>query len=405
MDHVESTSVGIWVKAGGRYEQPGVVGASHFLEHLLFKGTRSRSCEQLKQAIEGIGGGLNGFTAEEFTCYMAKVPATYLGRAVNVLSDMVLRPALTHRDVEKEREVILEEIRMYQDTPGQYVHEVFNQLLWPNHPLGNFLAGTPETMRAMTRATLRHYWRRMYHPANMVVSCAGAIDCDRVARQVRQIFGRVARRAPQRVIPAPRPPRGPVVQLLHKATEQTHLCFGTPAIARTHPLRFALEALHIVLGANMSSRLFREIREKRGLVYEIGTQIKRYRDTGAFLIYAGCDAGKLRTTIQTVVKELSLIKRCAIPARELRRAKEFYRGQLLIGLEDTMEQMLWIGEQMTTLGRIATPHDVVRAMARVTPQQIQRVARVLFAAHRLFLAVVGPVPEQDATTLKQLCNP
>jgi predicted Zn-dependent peptidase len=374
------------------------------LEHLLFKGTRTRSCEQLKRAIEGIGGSLNGFTAEEFTCYMAKVPAKYLGRAIGVLSDMALHPTLKRSDIEKEREVILEEIRMYEDTPAQYVHDLFNQLLWPNHPLGNLLSGTAATVRRMRREDLVAYWRRLYHPRNCLVACAGALDPERVIRRLRKAFARASHGRLQPFAAAPRTQRGPQVRLIHKPTEQTHVCLGTPAIPRTHPQRFALELLHVLLGANMSSRLFHEVREKRGLVYEIGTHIKRYKDTGAFVIYAGCDAGKLLTTLRTVVAELSKVKREFVRPQELRRAKDFYSGQLLMGLEDTMEHMLWIGEQAVTVGRVARAQDLLAHLERVTPRQVRDVARLLFIAKRTYLAAVGPVPNHQAAALRDVCQ-
>ena len=404
MAHVESAAVGVWVRAGGRYERSEMSGVSHFLEHLLFKGTRTHSCEQLTQAIEGVGGSLNGFTAEELTCYMAKVPAKSLARAVTILSDMVLHSVFRPADIEKEREVILEEIRMYEDAPGQYVHELFNQLLWPHHPLGNLISGTASTVRAITRQDLLAYWKRFYHPRNLWVACAGALDPEPLIRQVRRAFAGTASHRLQRAVPGPRPRRGPQVRLLRKETEQTHVCLGTPAMPRTHPQRFALELLHVLLGANMSSRLFHEVREKRGLVYEIGTQIKRYEDTGAFVIYAGCDAAKLSTTIRTIVAELARMTRELVHPRELRRAKDFYRGQLLMGLEDTMEHMLWMGEQTVTVGRVAHPHDVIEALERVTPQQVQRAARVLFSPQQLSLAVIGPVPEHQTDALRELCR-
>ena len=404
MEQVESVAVGVWVRAGGRYERSPVSGVSHFLEHLLFKGTRTRSCERLTQAIEGVGGSLNGFTAEEFTCYMAKVPARHLARAVTILSDMTLHPAFKPADIEKEREVILEEIRMVEDAPAQYVHDVFNQLLWPNHPLGNLLSGTQASVRSLTRQDLMAYRKRFYHPRNMLVTCAGALDPERVMKQLRQAFAGAAGGRLQRAVPAPWPRRGPQVRLLQKDTEQTHVCLGTPAMPRTHPQRFALELLHVLLGANMSSRLFHEVREKRGLVYEIGTHIKRYKDTGAFVIYAGCDAAKLPTTIQTVMAELVRIKREPVHPRELRRAKDFYRGQLLMGLEDTMEHMLWMGEQAITVARVAHPHEVIGELERVTPRHIQRAARLLFTASQFYMAAIGPVPAQQEATLQELCR-
>jgi len=404
MPQAQSVAVGVWVRAGGRYEAEEVAGISHFVEHLLFKGTRRRSCEALKQAIEGVGGMLNGFTAEEFTCYMAKVPARHARRAVDVLADMVRRPRLAAPDVEKERDVIIEEIRMYDDTPGQYVHDLFSQLLWPGHPLGLLLSGTIDTVRRMARGDLVRYWRRMYQPPNLLVAAAGALDPALVMRQVRRAFGSGAGPRLRGFVRAPRPRRGPQVRVWNKPTEQSHLCAGTYAIPRTHPDRFALELLHVLLGANMSSRLFREVREKRGLVYEIGTQIKRFYDTGAFVIHAGCDTGKLAETIRTIFTELGRVRRGPVPRAELVRAKDYYAGQLLMGLEDTMDHMLWMGEQAVTVGRIARTERLLRHVAQVTERDLVRVARELFVTEKMHLAIVGPIAEQEGSRLAAFCR-
>ncbi len=401
---MQSASIGVWVRTGGRYERPGQAGVPPFLEHLLFKGTRTRGCETLKRAIEGVGGSLNGFTAEEFTCYMAKVPAAYLKRGITILGDMVLQPALAPRSIEKEREVILEEIGMYEDTPGQHVHDLFNQMLFPNHPLGNILSGTEDTVKALSASAIRAHWRRFYHPRHLLVAVAGAFDPDETLAQIRHAFGRADHRGSERSRPAPRTPRGPQVRLLHKTAEQTHLCLGTPAIGRLHPLRFAVEVLHVLLGGNMSSRLFHEVREKRGLAYEIGTHIKRYRDAGAFVVYAGCEAQKLPQTVETILEQLGTVRRALVPPRELRRTKDFYAGQLMINLEDTMEQMLWMGEQAMTVGSGATPEDVIHAIEGVTAEQVRRAARQLFTARQIFMAVVGPVPEHEREQLRKLCE-
>ncbi len=402
MPQAQSVTVGAWVRAGGRYEAPASSGISHFLEHLLFKGTRRRSCEQLKQQIEGVGGSLNGFTAEEFTCYLAKVPARHFRRTVEVLADMIRRPRLAPQDVEKEREVVLEEIRMYDDTPGQYVHDLFSQLLWPDHPLGMLLSGTSETVRRIAREDVVRYWRRMYQPRNLLVAVAGAVEPELASRAIRRAFGGMRPVPTSRFLRAPRPRRGPQVRVWRKPTEQTHLCLGMYAIPRTHPDRFALELAHVLLGANMSSRLFREVREKRGLVYEIGTQIKRFEDTGAFVIHAGCETAKLASTLQTIVTELGRLARTPISRAELRRAKDYYAGQLQMGLEDTMDHMLWMGEQAVTVGRVARPDHLLKYLARVTEQDIRRVARRLFATPKLHLAVVGPIDEPEASRLVDL---
>ena len=404
MPHAESVAVGIWVNAGGRYEPPALSGISHFLEHLVFKGTRRRTCEALKQQVEGVGGTLNGFTAEEFTCYMAKVPHRHMRRAIEALTEMIRFPSLAARDLDKEREVIIEEIRMYEDSPGQYVHDLFSQLLWPDHPLGTLLSGTIDTVRRIGRSDIVRYWRRMYQPRNLLVAAAGALEPETVTRHVRRALGTMSGHPAARFARAPRPRRGPQVRVWNKPTEQTHLCVGTYAIPRTHPDRFALELLHVLLGANMSSRLFREVREKRGLVYEIGTQIKRFEDTGAFVISAGCDTGKLTATVQTIFTELSRIRRVPVSRAELRRAKDYYAGQLLMGLEDTMDQMLWVGEQAVTVGRIAKPQALLAYLSKVTERDIRRLARRLFVTPQMHLAVVGPVAEPEAGRLGKLCQ-
>jgi len=404
MPQALSAAVSVWVRAGGRYEPPEVAGISHFVEHLLFKGTRRHSCEGLKQQIEGVGGSLNGFTAEEFTCYMAKLPARHGRRALEVLGEMIRRPTLHARDVDKEREVILEEIRMYEDAPGQGIHDLFNQLLWPNHPLGMLLSGTIDTVRRITREQIIRYWAERYQPRNLLVTCAGALEPIAVRRQVQRMFGRMSGRPGRRFLAAPRPRRGPQVRVWTKQTEQTHLCAGTYAIPRTHPDRFALELLHVLLGANMSSRLFREVRERRGLVYEIGTQIKRFDDTGAFVIYAGCDTAKVAETIQTIFGELSRIRRGPISRAELRRAKDYYAGQLLMGLEDTMDHMLWVGEQALTTGRIGRPEAIIEHIERVAERDIRRVASQLFVTPKMHLAVVGPIAESEAARLSSACR-
>ena len=244
----------------------------------------------------------------------------------------------------------------------------------------------------------------MYQSRHLVVSVAGALNPDEMLSRV----GRAFRSARPHPVPkcsrAPRPRRGPQVRVWNKPTEQTHLCLGMYAIPRTHPDRFALELLHVLLGANMSSRLFREVREKRGLVYEIGTQIKRFEDTGAFVISAGCDAEKLADTLHVVLTELSTIRRGLVSRAELQRAKEYYAGQLLMGLEDTMDHMGWMGEQAVTVGRIARPETLLAHLANVTAQDIRRVARHLFVTPRTHLAIVGPVSEPEAARLKTLCR-
>ncbi len=399
-----SVAIGIWARIGGRYEQPQKAGISHFVEHLLFKGTRKYSCEQLKQHIEGVGGSLNGFTGEEFTCYMAKVPHLHTHRALKVLADMVLHSRFAPADIEKEREVILEEIRMYEDTPGQHVHDLFSALLWPNHPLGTLLSGTLDTVKGISQKELVGYWRKRYQTNNLLVACVGNFEPEKMRQAVSRIFPKAKAGRLPRFARAPRFRPGPHIRIWNKKTEQVHLCLGTPAVARTHPSRFATELLHVLLGANMSSRLFREVREKRGLVYEIGTHIKRFADTGAFVVSAGCDPGKVLPTVKTIFAELSRIRKNTVSSAELSRAKEYYAGQLIMGLEDPMDHMLWIGEQAIAVGRATRPKALLKHLEKVSRQDIRRVARQLFETPKIHMAVVGPLSEPAISELKAACR-
>lgn len=399
-----SASIGLWVRAGGRYEAAVRSGISHFVEHLLFKGTRKHSCEAIKQRIEGVGGSLNGFTAEEFTCFMAKVPMQHAKRALETLTDMLQSPRFDAKDIEKEREIILEEIRMVDDSPGQMIHDLFSQLLWPNHPLGMLLSGTQATVKRITRSELISYWRRMYRPKNMVAAAVGAFEARDMQNAIDRLWGKAAPGVHSRFVRAPRSLLNRRVQVWSKKTEQTHLCAGAPAIARTHPERFALELLHVLMGANMSSRLFREVREKRGLAYEIGTSIKRLQDTGAFVVSAGCDTGKAVQTVRTIFAELSRIRKAPVPLAELKRAKDYYAGQLLMGLEDSMDHMLWMGEQAAAVGRIARPEALLEHLERVTAADIRQVARKLFTTDRMRVAVIGPLSQADSNQLTRECD-
>ncbi len=399
-----SVSAGVWVNTGGRYESPSHAGISHFIEHMVFKGTRRYTCEGLKQQIEGVGGSLNAFTAEEQTCYMVKLPARYSKRALNVLAEMVCHPRYSSRDLERERDVILEEILMIEDSPAQHVQELFQQLLWQGHPLGTLLSGTPKSVKAITRKHLTQYWKRHYQPKNMLVAVVGAVDAESINEQCEKLFGKLK---PQSCAPfkkAPRPFQKPRSVVVTKTTEQTHLCLGTFAGSRAHPGRYAMELLNVVLGANMSSRLFREVRERRGLVYDIGSQIRRYQDAGVFLVSAGCDPSKLKETLKVVSAELREAKRGHFSLAELKRAKDYYAGQFWMGLEDTMEHMLWMGESMLVSNRKPDPEELLKAMNQVTMQDMKKYTQGLFKNKGMHLSIVGQVQQEEAEALLKKCQ-
>lgn len=394
MPKMESVSVGIWIGCGGRYEDAKRAGISHFLEHIVFKGTKKRTGRELKQAIEGIGGSFNGFTAEEFTCYLVKVLNKHMPLALDVLSDMALNPLLKREDIERERGVILEEIRMYRDIPMHFVHEILDSLLWPGQPLGMPLAGTAESVSSITRDMLRDYKNAHHNPSNMIIVVTGAFKEGSLVPIITRFFKKISKGAQSSFLPARASQVKAQAKIVFKKTEQMHVALGVHSFKRNHPDRYALSLLNIILGGNMSSRLFHELREKRGLAYEIGSQVKRYKDAGAFIVHAGIDNKKLIETVELILKELSLMKKALVKDDEFNRAKEYYRGQLLLALEDTMDYMLWLGEGFILHDRLRTPNEILKQVDKVTPHDLRRVANKVFNTRDLNLALIGPIEDK-----------
>lgn len=391
MPGVSSVALGIWVNVGSRHEEDSVCGISHFLEHLVFKGSKNYSGDEIKESVEGVGGSLNAFTSEENTCYYAKFPARCAGRIFKVLSDMVLYPRLRADDIKKERTVIVEEIKMYKDLPQFQVQEIFDSLLWPNHPLGRSIAGSIESVSGITRQDLLDYHSRWYGPAGIVVSCAGNIDEKMLERFVAAVFLKLKPVSAGGVLPfVSRKENAPKIKVAAKDIAQTHLNLGFPSLRRAHKDRFALGLIHVILGGNMSSRLFNEIREKKGLAYEIATHVKKLRDTGVFFVHAGIDNKKLSEASLLIFKELNRMKEEQVGKDELRRAKDFYLGQSEMALDETMEHMLWMGESLMNLGYMETKEEARRHIERVTAEDLRRVAAEFFDWRELCFAVVGP---------------
>ncbi len=391
MPGMRSVSIGIWIKAGGRYETVANKGISHYLEHILFKGTKKYSCRKLKESIEGIGGALNGFTSEELTCYLVKLPRQYLGLGIDVLSDMVINPLLPRLEVEKERTVILEELKMYKDLPQSYVYDLLDELLWPGQILGMNIIGSEESLSALKKEDLRSYQAGYYTASNIVVSAAGSLNHGNVVKKVKGIFSHLKEKDANTFVAAEEIQSRPQLKLLHKQTEQTHIAMGFHSFKRDHPLKYSQWLLHVILGANMSSRLFNEVREKKGLAYEIGTQVKRFEDTGAFVVHAGIDNRKVSQALSVILKELEKIKTRLVTTDEFRRAKEFYLGQLELALEDTMDNMLWIGESTITLDRVHTLKEVIKEVNRVRREDIREAAGIIFKENKANLAMIGPL--------------
>ncbi len=402
MSHMESVSIGIWIHAGGRHETKPNSGISHLLEHLLFKGTEKRDMSAIKQEIEGRGGSFNGFTSEEHTCYLVKVLAKDAELGIDILSDMVLHPRLEESEIAKEKDVIIEEINMYKDIPAHYVHEVLAEMMWPDQPLGMPLAGTVESVRSISRNDLVSYREKYYNPGNMLVIEVGRIDEEATAGLVAKYLSGAARGDASKFKAIKIAQASPSLRLYKKQTEQTHVALGIHSTDRYHPDKYALSLLHVLMGANMSSRLFHIVRDEMALCYEISSSVRRYEDCGAFVISAGVDHKKMVRAMEIIMRELARIKKEPVAEEELKRAKEYYKGQLLFALEDTMSHMLWLGEKMISGEDDLSPRKVLNRIDAVSAEDIMRVSNDIFRDDRMNLAVIGPM--EDDRPLKDVLH-
>ena len=392
-----SVALGIWVGVGSRDERPSNHGASHFLEHLLFKGTQRRSAFEITEGMDAVGGEMNAFTDKEFTCYYARVLDEDLPLAVDVVSDMVLSSVLTPKDVELERGVILEEIAMHDDDPSDAVHDQFASTLFGDSPLGRPVIGTVESIEGLTRRSISGFYERRYALPQMVVSAAGGVDHGRLLRLVRKAFGdRLTGDAvPAGLRPVDRAvPSYAGVSHVERPTEQTNLVLGTTGLRREDPRRFALSVLSGALGGGMSSRLFQSVREERGLAYSVYSFAAGHADTGQFAVYVGCAASKVGEVLSLVRAELDDVVAHGLRDDEVRRSKGNLRGQLVLGLEDTGSRMTRIGKAELVHGEVLTPQQVLDTIDAVTPDDVRAVAQDVLV-RPLSLAVIGPVDGAD----------
>ncbi len=390
MPSMKSIALGVWIRVGGRFETKENKGISHFLEHMVFKGSKKYNRSRLKALIEGKGGTLNGFTSEELTCYWAKTPKYNLKTTLDVLLDMSLKPILDEKEFLKERSVILEEIKMYKDLPQIYVYDLLDSIMWPDHPLGMPIIGQEESLSDITVQDMSRFQKKFYTAPNIVVALAGDIEHNMIADRISKIFSKSNGTLKNRFLKAGIK-NGPRLKVLDKPTEQSHLAIGFHGISRDHKDRYVLSLINIILGANMSSRLFDEVREKRGLAYSIGTSIKFYQDTGSFLVHAGIENSKINKTLEVVLRELSRIKQEPVKKSELRRAKDYFKGQLILSLEDTQDQMLWVGEPTVSLDKIDNPDDIIDKVEKINQRDINRVAGTIFNRDSLNMSLIGPV--------------
>jgi len=395
MSHMESVSFGIWIRAGVRYEGTKNNGISHLLEHLLFKGTKTRGMKEIKEAIEGRGGSFNGFTSEEVTCYLVKLLSKDAELGIDILSDMVLNPKLDEKEIEKEKSVIVEEINMYKDIPSQHVHEILTEMLWPNQPLGMPLAGTVESVNSIQKKDVDAYKNTFYNPNNMLLIGTGRIEEGELLGLAGKYLSISAKAEPSKFIKAVNNQREPLLRVTKKDTEQTHMALAFHAPNRLSSDRYAASILNIILGANMSSRLFHVVRDELALCYEISSSMRKYEDAGAFVIGAGLDESNLVRALEIILKELNRIREEPIPDEELERAKEFCKGQLLFTLEDTMSHMLWLGEKIASKEKELDVDKIMDRVDSVNKDDIMRVAGAVFKNESMNLAVIGPVKEEE----------
>ena len=391
MPHTHSVSIGIYVGAGSRYERQEEAGLSHFVEHLCFKGSHKRpTAKDIAEAIDGVGGLRNGGTDRELTVYYCKVAAPHFGLALDVLVDMVRAPRFDPEEMEKERRVILEELAMIGDTPSQLVDLLLDEALWPDQPLGWDVAGTEQSVKAITREMALDYLCRQYVPNNMVVAIAGNVDPRQVEEQVAAFWSDHPAGSPSSWFPATEPRHvGARCALRYKKTEQSHLCLAVRGLPLDHPDRHALALLSVILGEGMSSRLFMELREKQGLVYDVHSYVSHFLDTGAFTVYAGVDPPKTVAALRVILEELVRL-RDGVQAEELVKAKEMSKGRLLLRLEDSRSVAGWLGGQELLLGEVRTPEEVIELVEAVTEEDLRRVAQKLLVTDQLHMALVGP---------------
>jgi len=387
MPQVRSVSIGVWVKVGSRYEPAERAGISHFIEHLLFKGTQSRSAEEIAQAIDGVGGTLDAFTSRENTCLYAKVLGEDLPLAVDLLSDLLLRPRLDPGDIEKERRVVQEEIKMVEDDPDDLIHDLFAQQLWPDHPLGRPVLGFRQSLQGLTRQDILDHLRDFYQPDRVIVAAAGDLEHGRVAELVHAAFGAWRGRA----IPTngSSPTSCHTIRHEERGSAQLHLVLGAEGLPYNHTNRYAFYMLNAILGSSMSSRLFQEIREKRGLAYSIYSYQASYQEAGLLAVYAGTSTEAYPQVVELIRAEFARLRQGPVDLDEFHRAKAQLKGNLLLGLESTSSRMTRLAKTEIYFGRYFDLDDIIRGIDGVSPETFAELNRSLFEPERYALTTIG----------------
>lgn len=390
--YVKSITIGIWINAGSRQEDVNNHGVSHFIEHLMFKGTEKRSAKDIAEEIDAVGGQLNAFTAKECTCYYIKILDTHLDLAIDILSDMLLSSQFADEDIDKEKQVVLEEYNMYEDTPDELIHDLYVENVWSKNSLGRTILGTKETITGFNKNIVKDYYNQFYNPDNIVIAAAGNLEHQVLVELVEKYFNKL--RGKTAVNPAKSPNFSPVREIIAKDIEQVHICLGTEGVAQAADNLFAAHVLNNLLGGSVSSRLFQSIREDRGLAYSIYSYPTSYSNAGLFTIYTAT-----RPTNAAVVMELiwSTIEQTknTITQNELTKTKEQLKGSLLLGLESSSSRMNRLGKLEVTLNKYVTLDEVVAKIERVTLNDVQELANRLFIKENFGIVALGPLQDKD----------
>ena len=387
--YLKSVSTGVWAITGSRDEQPHENGIAHFIEHLLFKGTERRTAFDIAKEIDSVGGTLNAFTGREYTCYYAKVIDQNLPLAIDLLSDIFLHPLIEVNDVEKERMVILQEIKMVEDTPDDYIHDLFNRVYWKNHPLGLPICGTTENVHSFNREQIYQYFKKSYPPDRVIICAAGNLEHQDVVGQVQKTFGQIPRS--NRLLERSRPDSASTTDIWKRDLEQVHICLGTRGLPYNHSLRFASYVLNTILGGGMSSRLFQEIRENRGLAYSVYSYLPAYIDTGLFVVYAGTSEESYQEVIDLILKQFKRLTNETFKNGELETAKEHLKGNLLLSLESSDSLMTRLAKNEIYFDSYLPVEQILSGIEAVREEDVHQLACELFDERYFCLTMLGPM--------------
>jgi predicted Zn-dependent peptidase len=393
MEHVRSVAVGVWVETGSRHEPDNRGGMSHLIEHLVFKGTATRSAEAIARTMDSVGGQMDAFTTKEHTCFYVQVLDEHLPLAVDLLTDILLHPRFDAEELEREKQVVLQEIKMVEDTPDDIIHDIFADQIWKGHPLGRPILGTRELVTGFSRDTIAEHFAEEYVPPKVIISVAGNVTHERVVSLFGAGFTDSGRAPIERQNTAPGLNAG--VNIVHKQLEQVHVVMGFPGLRQSAPERYALFLLNDVIGGSMSSRLFQEVRERQGLVYAIHSGAQAYLDTGVLYLYAATDPGNFSKVLKSILKEIRALKKTGITAEELKRAKDHLKGSLMLSLESTSSRMNRLAKHEMHLGSFLTMDAMIAAIEGVQHEQVQALVGELLDEDRLALTTLGPLDRRS----------